>query len=322
MIEAHTYGRNIWQEQSGRTAGTMPGAQHRLSTAAMAEADTFDALVKSASSSSSSSGAKAQTAKAAAADSASGQESGFLSFVKTVLDIINPLQHIPVINTIYRHMTGDEISPVARLAGDTLYGGPFGAAVALADIAIESKTGKDIGGTAMAFLNKKEKAEEAAPTMLAAAAYNEIQPASGSQEDQIVWDRPAVALLPDQDKFSSSPTVAPTKQGLGMNERGPAAIPPSHAKPVPPQENGTSPLYHDEIMAKGEAGTENALHKKDAPAVLPSQNAPAAMTDRKSRPPELLASGEDKALIAEKMMDALDKYTAMKKAEFSNSRTF
>ena len=73
-------------------------------------------------------------------------ENGFLSFLKTIIDIINPLQHIPVINTIYRQITGDEISDVARIAGDTLYGGPIGTAVAIADVAVLNKTGKDIGG--------------------------------------------------------------------------------------------------------------------------------------------------------------------------------
>jgi hypothetical protein len=316
MIGTETYTGNIWQEQSGRTAGSMPGESRRPSKAAASEAESFNALVKSAST-----GNGTKIEKTSAAHSSSKEEGGFFSFIKTVLDIINPLQHIPVINTIYRQVTGDEISPIARLAGDTLYGGPVGAAVALADIAIEKKTGKDIGETAMAFFNKKEKAPEASATMLASAKYNDIQPSSGGS-DQIIWNTPAVVASIDQNKFSSSPTVAPTKPGLGMNEKGPAAPPPSHAEPVPPQKNGMSPLSRDEIAARGEAGTENALRKKDAPAVLPLQDAPAAFLDRMSGPPELLASGEDKDLIANKMMEALDKYTALKKSEFSNPRTF
>ena len=76
----------------------------------------------------------------------------FLDIFKTVIDIFNPLQHIPVIGAIYRHITGDEIGPVARLAGDTLYGGPVGGAVALADIIFEKTTGNDIGETLIAGL--------------------------------------------------------------------------------------------------------------------------------------------------------------------------
>lgn len=33
------------------------------------------------------------------------------------LDIINPLQHIPVISTIYRQITGDEIGAAAKVIG-------------------------------------------------------------------------------------------------------------------------------------------------------------------------------------------------------------
>ena len=60
------------------------------------------------------------------------------------LDIINPLQHIPVISTIYRAITGDQIDPGSRIAGATLFGGPLGGALASMDVAIKHKTGLDI----------------------------------------------------------------------------------------------------------------------------------------------------------------------------------
>ena len=46
------------------------------------------------------------------------------------LDMINPLQHIPVVSSVYRAATGDSINPVSRIAGDALYGGIFGLASA------------------------------------------------------------------------------------------------------------------------------------------------------------------------------------------------
>ena len=60
------------------------------------------------------------------------------------LDIINPLQHIPFISTIYRSITGDRIDPGSRIAGATLFGGPLGGALASMDVAIKHKTGLDI----------------------------------------------------------------------------------------------------------------------------------------------------------------------------------
>ena len=51
----------------------------------------------------------------------------FLDF----LDIINPLQHIPFVSTIYRNITGDIIDPASKIAGSGLYGGPIGAVTSL-----------------------------------------------------------------------------------------------------------------------------------------------------------------------------------------------
>ena len=67
------------------------------------------------------------------------------------LDVINPLQHIPVVNTIYREMTGDEIKPASKMIGGAILGGPIGLGVAMVDTVIEDSTGKDMGGHAMAL---------------------------------------------------------------------------------------------------------------------------------------------------------------------------
>lgn len=66
------------------------------------------------------------------------------------LDVINPLQHIPIVSTIYRAVTGDTIKPGSRIAGDTLFGGPIGLAAGVIDAMVQESTGKDIGEQAMA----------------------------------------------------------------------------------------------------------------------------------------------------------------------------
>ena len=48
---------------------------------------------------------------------------------RDILDIVNPLQHLPIIGSVYRWLTGDRPGAVAQIAGDALYGGPIGAAV-------------------------------------------------------------------------------------------------------------------------------------------------------------------------------------------------
>lgn len=68
-----------------------------------------------------------------------------------VLDLINPLQHIPLVNIAYRHLTGDEISGSAELLGAIPFG-PVGALAAIADLAVKSVTGKDVGENVIAMV--------------------------------------------------------------------------------------------------------------------------------------------------------------------------
>lgn len=53
-----------------------------------------------------------------------------------VIDIVNPLQHIPVISTFYRKLTGDTIDPAMRIAGGALFGGPLGALASTMVVAV------------------------------------------------------------------------------------------------------------------------------------------------------------------------------------------
>src|SRR3546814_10500888 len=72
---------------------------------------------------------------------------GFLDF----LDVINPLQHLPIVGTIYRAMTGDTISDAARVAGGALYGGPFGLIGGFANGEFEAETGGEVGENGLAW---------------------------------------------------------------------------------------------------------------------------------------------------------------------------
>jgi hypothetical protein len=95
-------------------------------------------------------GARSAAAATPVADGAT--ESGVGSFLHHVLDVVNPLQHLPVVGTLYRAITGDKIGTVEKIAGDTLYGGLWGAIGSVADVAFEAATGKDFGGTMLAMV--------------------------------------------------------------------------------------------------------------------------------------------------------------------------
>lgn len=79
---------------------------------------------------------------------AAAQEFGFGDLV----DMVNPLHHIPVVGQIYRELSGDEIRPIGQIMGGALFGGPLGAASGLINVVIEEETGKDMTGNAMAFV--------------------------------------------------------------------------------------------------------------------------------------------------------------------------
>jgi len=54
-----------------------------------------------------------------------------------MLRALNPLQHIPVVGSIYRAVTGDEIQPAFRVLGGALFGGVPGMMTAAASAAVE-----------------------------------------------------------------------------------------------------------------------------------------------------------------------------------------
>lgn len=83
------------------------------------------------------------------------------------VDMVNPLQHLPVVGTAYRQITGDELDPGARLAGGTLFGGPIGLAASAFDVILEHNSGKDMGEHVVAWFDGEEQSVEDKPTMMA-----------------------------------------------------------------------------------------------------------------------------------------------------------
>lgn len=91
------------------------------------------------------------------------------STFEDILDIVNPLQHLPVVGTLYRAITGDRMGTLPKIAGDTLYGGLWGAVGSLADTAFEAITGKDFGATVLALVTDGFGSEGDKPVAVAQA---------------------------------------------------------------------------------------------------------------------------------------------------------
>lgn len=90
-----------------------------------------------------------------------------------VLDVINPLQHLPMVGSIYRAITGDTISAASKVTGGALFGGLIGFAAAVADTVLEESSGKDAGAYVMAVMRDIRGAPDEIPPQPGGAPWNE-----------------------------------------------------------------------------------------------------------------------------------------------------
>src|ERR1700744_6298313 len=136
----------------------------------------------------------------ATTDQSGNQDEGFFHHL---LDVVNPLQHLPVIGTIYRAITGEHIGAVEKIAGDTLYGGLWGAVSSVADVAFEGVTGKSVEDTVLGWLkgdSNTQLAKISAPTIQVAQSLPPSDtPALTSSSTSVASNTsagPDVAMLP------------------------------------------------------------------------------------------------------------------------------
>ena len=69
-----------------------------------------------------------------------------------LVDIVNPLHHIPVVSTLYRRISGDRLDALPRVAGGALFGGIAGVVSAIANLVVNEATGRDIGASVLALV--------------------------------------------------------------------------------------------------------------------------------------------------------------------------
>lgn len=270
-----------------------------------------------------------QSAAAQKSDSAeSDPENGFIGFLKSVLDVINPLQHLPVIGTMYRHLTGDEIGPTARVAGGALYGGPIGAALGVVGAAMESTTGKDMGDTMLAMLQGDDAANPqaplpesvpdgtSAPVMLAAAdivwhspAPEEAVAAAVSTNQNLnqtyaLRAEQTAARRGTESPLSDTPTTLRTRTGGTHGPDGgslPSATLAYQEKKGMLAPTQTANRTHTGLAEGAGRSTapdvgerNNAMHPAKATPVLQSQDAPV-LNARRADTPEQIAKIQEPA---------------------------
>lgn len=128
-----------------------------------------------------------------------------------LIDLLNPLQHLPIVSTVYRAITGDQIQPHVRAIGSGLYGGPIGFLTAGAAMAIEEAVGTtpdkmlaDLfedgpgeSGQAVATAPKTEPVTDAAQVAADQSTTNAKADALGAPTMFTIKNRPNLFALPD-----------------------------------------------------------------------------------------------------------------------------
>lgn len=184
-----------------------------------------------------------------------------------LLDVINPLQHIPIVGTIYRELTGDKIGGVAKMAGGFLFGGPLGAAAAAVDTAILVASGKDLGDHAMALFNGDEA--DTGKTMLADGESNQppaptASPRAAVEPDGIHFNArtPAEAAVPAPQNTPASPMAIPAAAtSLGVTPQTQAAAQAAIAQLAAEEQSKATKIQTVQAAATAVDNTEPAKRK-------------------------------------------------------------
>lgn len=145
-----------------------------------------------------------------------------------VIDLINPLQHLPILSSIYRGVTSDEISNGAQIAGGSLFGGPIGMFSTAVSVMFEEAPGGDvIDQVAPLFDGDRDDGGAGAPAVCAMAAGSSetLNRATGTIAPTVAPEAaPVVALAAATDEkvpeapeagvwLSSIPMSSPRPRG-------------------------------------------------------------------------------------------------------------
>ena len=152
-----------------------------------------------------------------------------------LVDVLNPLQHIPVVSWAYRAITGDQIAPGAMAMGGGLYGGLAGFTLGTAQGMIEGNTGKSTGANLVAMfqqdpgpgdLPENTAVAMAAPT--APAAFPGPLPAPAPTGLPLAGQNQPPILTPEQMAVLLASVGGPPLTGQNL-----AAPPPDNGGFVP-----------------------------------------------------------------------------------------
>ena len=213
-------------------------------------------------------------------------EDGDFSF-GDLLDIINPLHHIPVVGTIYRALTGDQIGNLPRLVGSLALGGPLGLVGGMVSVAVKDMTGRDPGEHIAALVGLES---------------------AGAPPPMAVAERPVAPSSPSAP--SPEPAAAAAPELVAAAAPKPLPVVPDH----PPM-----PLARTQRITLPDTGATDAaqsfLAQQGAatyqPGATSGRGAPVALQSTLMPRARAVAPAAERADVPKQMMDALDKYARL-----------
>ncbi len=146
------------------------------------------------------------------------------------LDTINPLQHLPIISSVYRWLSGDDLAAGPRLFGGAIYGGLIGLGAAAVNVVAESATGRDLGEHILALFESDEETPRIADggtqfaeletatdaTFASGDELGEIAPGSG-RDDMLSGYATRTDGKPFAGKSLPSRTVSPLEPAMPLD---------------------------------------------------------------------------------------------------------
>ena len=221
---------------------------------------------------------------------AKGESTNSMSF-GDLIDTINPLQHIPFVSTIYRDLTGNQISNQARIAGGALYGGPIGFVASMVNSAIDLATGEDIGGHVMASLFGSDTTSSDGKTTKVATNTPTATPSPAMTDTNLITG----SIAPSKPSTESAASASTTNPAQPLPQLSPEAF------------NALIGSFADpEAAKKANAALAREVARTAQPAAtpLPSENTQ-----------EAAAAPVPASDIASKMNAGLNELEALKAAQ-------
>ncbi len=270
------------------------------------------------------------------------------------IDLINPLHHIPIVGTIYRAITGDEIGGPAKILGGMLFGGPIGFIASAFETILDQTTGRDLGETVLAAFTDQDSQDSVPAEQVAGVpdiqrmAVRDDSPQDDSPRDGAPEDNPATAIgapgpiSSHKDPFGlqrgPAATIAAMPGALWPVEVTSAALPPS-PQAAANLDTGSNSIAIDKMAqihaVDGTAGgetnrTQSALGGNPlvpaapgpgtlpVPIIVELASAGASQPGTQRSVPSFATTDRG---FAERMLEALDKYEAQATERFrDNSR--